>query len=199
MAIVMAPYKTAPERAEYKMTATTGAITTIAADGPVFSMRWTSSSLIAVIKRIGISVGVRTAYGTAQTTDYGLYFARSFTASDSGGTALTLTTDNGKLDTSFPTTAFAAGDVRISTTAVITAGTRTLDAQPMAITVAQTNALATVFNDDWTFGETFGRQPIILRQNEGIVIHNLFLMGATGVLRLYVTVEWAEVDKGAVK
>jgi hypothetical protein len=199
MAIIKAPYRIAPERAEYKMVATSGALTTVAADGPVWSFRWTSTQLCAVIKRIGVNVSVRTAYGTAQTTDYGLYFATAWTVADSGGTALTLTTNNGKFDTTMPTTAVAAGDLRISTTGVITAGTRTLATQAMAVTSAQTNALATAWNDDWSFGAEDQRMPIILRQNEGLVLHNLFLMGATGVLRLYVTVEWAEVDKGSVK
>lgn len=200
MAIIKAPYKIAPERAEYKLTVASGNLTTVAADGPVFSFRWTSSSLCAIVKRVGISVTVRTAYGTAQGTEYGLYFARAFTAADSGGSAATLTTNNGKLDTNFPTiTGVATGDMRISTTGAITAGTRTLDAHALDVVCVQTNALGNTGNFDLQLTDDEIRQPIILRQNEGLVLHNMLTMGATGVLRLYVTVAWAEVDKGAVK
>jgi hypothetical protein len=162
-------------------------------------MRWTSPSLICVVKRVGISIRVTTAYGTAQSTDYGLYVARSWTVSDSGQTAATLTTNNGKLDTKYPTTAIAAGDMRISTTAVVTAGTRTLDAQPLGVTCFPTQALAYAGNVDWDYGLATDRQQVILRQNEGIVINNMILMGATGVVKLYITLLWAEVPTSSVK
>src|SRR5512133_498369 len=79
MAILKAPYKIAPERAEYSLTLASGALTVVAAAGAVWSMQWTSTSLICVVKRLRISVGVTTAYGAAQATHYGLYFARSYT------------------------------------------------------------------------------------------------------------------------
>ena len=197
MSILRAPYKIAPERAEFTITIPSGALTTVAADGPVWSCRWTATQQLCVVKRVGLSVTVRTAYGTAQGTEYGLYFARAFTVADSGGTAATLTTNNGKLDTNYPTSVM--GDMRIGTTGVITAGTRTLDAHPLGANCFQTNALGATANMDWVFGGSDDSQQVILRQNEGLVLHNLFLMGATGVLRLYVTMEWSEVDKSAVR
>jgi len=197
MANFKAPYKIAPERSDYIITGASGALTTVAADAAVWSMQWTSASLIAVVKRVSIALGVTTAYGTAQTTAYGLYFARSFTVADSGGTALTLTTNNGKMDTNFPTT--AVGGLRISTTGALTDGTRTLDAQPNDVVTFGTTALGFAFNWDFQFGGTEEKSQLILRQNEGLVLNNLILMGATGVVKLYVTVEWAEVDKGVVR
>jgi hypothetical protein len=199
MAVVAPPYKVTPEGGDYAITIASGAVTTIAADGPVWSMRWTSPSLICVVKRVGISLRLTTAYGTAQSTDYGLYVARSWTVSDSGQTAATLTTNNGKLDTKYPTTAIAAGDLRISTTAVVTAGTRTLDAQSIGVTCFATQALAYSGNVDWEYGSNPSRQQVILRQNEGLVIHNMILMSATGVVKLYITFEWAEVPTSSVK
>lgn len=197
MANFKAPYKIAPERSDYHITGASGALTTVAADAAVWSMQWTSASLICVVKRVGISLGVTTAYGTAQPTAYGLYFARSYTVADSGGTALTLTTNNGKLDTTFPTT--AVGDMRISTTGALTGGTRTLDAQALDVATFGTNALGLAFNWDFQFGGSDEKSQIILRQDEGLVLNNMILMGATGVVKLYVTVEWAEVDKGSVR
>ena len=61
--------------------------TTIAANDPVWSFRWGQSEYAAVIRRISLDLSVTTAYGTDQATEYGLYFATSFTAVDTGGTA----------------------------------------------------------------------------------------------------------------
>lgn len=197
MAIKAAPYKQCPELSDYSISLRSGALTVVAADGPVWSMQWTSTSLICVVKSILISIGVTTAYTTAQVTRYGLYFARAFTVADTGGAAATLTTNNGKLDTRYPTTALA--DLRMCTTGAITAGTRTLDAQSLRVAQFTTNALASVSDDEWQFGLTPSRQELILRQNEGLVINNLTLMGAAGVVLLAVTVEWAEVPSSSVK
>lgn len=197
MAIQAAPYKQCPERSDYSLSLRSGALTIVNADAPVWSMQWTSTSLICVVKRIKISVGVTTAYTNAQVTRYGLYFARAYTVADTGGAAATLTTNNGKRDTSYPTTAVT--DMRMGTTGAITAGTRTLDAQPSDIAQFSTTSLGSASDDEWNFGLTPGRQEIILRQNEGLVINNLTTMSAVGVLLLAVTVEWAEVNLGAVK
>jgi hypothetical protein len=197
MAIQAAPYKQCPERADYSLALRSGALTLVAADAPVWSMQWTSTSLICVVKRIKISVGVTTAYTTAQVTRYGLYFARAFTVADTGGAAATLTTNNGKKDTSYPITAIA--DMRMSTTGAITAGTRTLDAQPLDIAQFSTSALSNADDEEWNYGMVISRQELIIRQNEGLVINNLTLMGAVGVLLLAVTLEWAEVPLSSVK
>lgn len=197
MAIKAAPYKQCPERADYSLTLQSGALTVVAANDPIWSVQWTATEHICVVKRIAISVGVTTAYGTAQNTRYGLYFARSYTVADSGGTAATLTTNNGKKDTSYPITQIT--DMRIGTTGALTAGTRTLDAQPLDSAQFGTSALALASFVEWHYGATASRQELILRQNEGLVINNLLLMGATGVLMVHVTMEWAEVPSSSVK
>jgi hypothetical protein len=37
-----------------------------------------------------------------------------------------------------------------------------------------------------------GDQPLVLQNQEGLIINNLILMGAAGVLSIGVTVEWTE-------
>jgi hypothetical protein len=186
-------YKRAPLGGDYSITVISGALTTVAADGPVWSCRWTSETKACVVKSVCLHLDCTTAYTTAQPTSYGLYFARSYTAVDSGGTAATLTTNNGKLDTSYPTTAMA--DMRIGTTGVITAGTRTLDAQAIDVFSFATTALGAGGQEIARYGGADDIQQIILRSNEGLVLHNLVLMGAVGVVKLYVTLVWAEVPK----
>ncbi|HXK36988.1 MAG TPA: hypothetical protein VJ553_05405 [Candidatus Paceibacterota bacterium] len=197
MAIKAAPYKQCPERSDYMISVPSGALTIVAANGPLWSMQWTSTSLICVVKRVKLSLGVTTAFTTAQTVHLGLYFARAYTVADTGGTAATLTTNNGKLDTSYPTTVLT--DLRMCTTGALTPGTRTLDAQSLDVGVFACSAIGAAGDVEMQFGLTPSRQEIILRQNEGLVLHNLTTMGVVGVVRLTVTLEWAEVPSSSVK
>lgn len=197
MAIVAAPYKQCPERADYSLTLSSGAMTVVAAAGPVWAMQWTNTALICVVKRLKVTLGVTTAFTAAQAVCFGLYFARAYTVAATGGTAATLTTNNGKFDTSYPTTAMA--DMRIGTTDVITLGTWTLDAQPLDVACFGATALGGANDGEMNFGLTPSRQELIVRPNEGLVINNMAVMGAVGVVMLRVTVEWAEVPNPSVK
>lgn len=195
MSLLIPDSKISAYGAHYSMSVPSGALTVVAADGPVWSCRWTSTTHVAAVYRVSLSVVTATAFTTAQDLAYGLYFARAFTAADSGGTAATLTTNNAKLDTRYPTTLMA--DIRISTTGVITAGTRTLDAQPLASRGGNGSAaLAAV--TDYTLWDSLNFSPIILRAEEGLVLHNLVLMGAVGVVTLRVRMDWTEILKSYV-
>lgn len=190
------PYsKIAPAGGAYRISLKSGATTILNANDCVFSCRWTDTQYRAIIQKLRVNWVVTTAFGSAQLLDYGLYFARAFTATDSAGTASTLTGDNCKLDTLFPTTRFA--DIEIATASAITAGTRTLDSQPIltrtgwATTTAGT--VAADPNMEYQFGTLDAINPITLRTNEGLALNVLTTMGATGVMRVYVEMEWTEV------
>jgi hypothetical protein len=183
----------------YSVSLITGAYTTAAANSPMFSMRFVAGSAgqaqVAIIQRINIFIVPTVAFTAAQQVSYGAYIARSWSAVDSGGAAATLTGNNNKLRTSMSTTQIAAtGDMRISTTAALTAGTRTLDSQAFAVASAWVPAaLVAQPIQAVTLYENFaGDQPIVLATQEGIVINNLVLMGAAGVLSIGVTIEWTE-------
>lgn len=172
--------------------AQSGALTTVAAAGGVFSLRNTSTNLIA-IRRIGVGFIATTAFTTAQIVDYGLFIARGFTAADSGGTSVVVSASN---NTKFRTSLAVPNiDARIATTAALTVGTRTLDANSVAQIGGWSGALgvgiAPTPNNLHTHDT--GDHPIILAANEGIVIENLTVMGAAGVGRLYVNIEFAEL------
>ena len=188
-------YKISPAGyGEYSLVLSSGALTGVAADGPVWSFRWGQLEHAAIIRRITLDLSVTTAYTTDQATEYGLYFATTFTAVDTGGTAATLTGRNGKLRTSMETTKITAGDLRIGTTDVVTAGTRTLDTQPIAAATFQTDLLGSAGRVVWRFGGADDYEPIVLAYQEGIVLNNLVAMSATGVVMLRVGVSWAEVN-----
>ena len=183
----------------YSVSLFTGAYTVAAANTPMFSMRFVAGSAgqaqIAIIQRISISIMPTTGFTAAQQVSYGAYVARSFSAVDSGGAAATLTGNNNKLRTSMTTSQLAAnGDMRISTTGALTAGTRTLDSQAFAVTAAFVPVtLVAQPAQHLILYECFtGDTPLVLATQEGIVINNLTLMGAAGVLSIGVTVEWTE-------
>lgn len=120
-----------------------------------------------LVRHIGIGFLTTTAFTTAQIGDYGLFFARSFTASNSGGTAFSIAGNNTKVRTSL--VAPNAMDARIATTATLTAGTRTLDTKALAQIGAWSGGvgqgLVPVQNNLWD--QYTGDQLIVLAPNEG--------------------------------
>ncbi len=172
-----------------------GALAATAANAPVFSLRNISAKLI-MVRRIGIGLIATTGFTAAQKVDAALIVARGFTVSDSGGTAIGFTGSNAKHRTALNTP--ASLDCRISTTAALTAGTRTLDvnalaqlgnyAQAAAAGVVIAPALSNLFAHDT------GDYPLVLSQNEGLVITLPTALGAGGVANLFVNLEFAESD-----
>jgi hypothetical protein len=157
---------------------------------PVFSFRYGSAN-ICIIRRVVITVGDLTVF-TAGLTAFNLFAARLFTASDSGGTAGTLTGNVGKLRTSYATT--GVSDFRISSTAALTPGTRTLDADPLD-TISMSVAATLGAPPLPVLGEMLrampGEQPLVLAQNEGFVIQAT--VPAAGTWQLGVAVTWDEL------
>ena len=164
----------------------------LAGSAPIWSFRYTGTNL-CLVTRVMIGVGDQTTAFAATHYDFQLFFARSFSASDTNGVAATLTGNNCKLRTSHGTT--AVGDIRISDTATITAGTRTLDSQPIARQVGGTPATAGLQvngSDDYLWDcKGTSDQPVIIANNEGLVIQAV--VPATGTWVAGITVQWYEV------
>lgn len=148
-----------------------GALGGLAAGSVIASLRNGSVYPIAVRRILFGFAGLENPF-SAGIFKFEVFVARSFTAADSGGTAATLTSDNGKLKTSFSTTDLT--DFRISSGAAITAGTRTLDTtalstiagsvgvEPSKIYIPSQSRLFDGFApDDW---------PLVLEANEGLVV-----------------------------
>lgn len=174
------------------LAAQSGGLTTIAAGGRIFSLRNTSTNLI-LIRRVGLGFVMTTAFGAAQIMEWGLAFGRSFTVSDTVGTDVSPTVNVGKHRTSLATPNIAA---RIGIAAVVSGGTVTPDALYLGMTASWApaaigNLVAPTLNN--LHDHTADDLPIVLAANEGIVIQNITTMGATGVGRAYVNLEYAEV------
>lgn len=173
--------------------AASGALTGAGANTPVFSFRNISANPI-VIRRVGVGFIATTGFTAAQIVDFGLLVARSFTASDSAGTAIALTGSNAKMRSSLATV--TSVDCRIAAAAALTAGTRTLDTNHLGQVGGYAGAalagviVAPASNN--LLQHDAGDYPLVLAQNEGFTITNITALGAAGVGRLYVNCELAE-------
>jgi len=163
----------------------------LAASANILSFRNTSSNFILIRKVTFGMGGLATAF-TAGQAIFNMIVARSFTASDTGGTTGALTVNQAKLRTSFGTSTI--GDFRASTTAALAAGTRTLDTDPMAsMTIGIGVAVSTIYIPAGTelWEPEVGQYPLILAQNEGFVIQAT--VPATGTWVFGGRVTWDEV------
>lgn len=186
----------------YRLSMTTGTIgAALAANGELFQFRWTDATRLAVVQKVLISAGANVAASAAGLVNLDCAIARGFTVAGTGGATATITGNNQKDRTSMGTTLL--GEARIATTAALGAGTKTLDAQGVgnvfvgigtgAITVSQRLQLIDKIDLVEIDADT-SQHPIVLAQNEGIVIKN----GATAwpaamTWGMSVTIVWAEL------
>lgn len=184
----------------YRIAAASGLITGIAAGtataGHIFAARWNNVSKLALVTYFRARWSTIAGFTAAQEVGLDLYIARSYTASHTGGTALTLTGNNAKKRSSQATTNFA--DMRISATGALTNVATTLDAQPIAYgCVSELATGATIpklsFDIIYELDDT-SMHPIVLSQDTGLVLRNTILMGAGGTARVSIEMEWMEVD-----
>lgn len=163
----------------------------LAANANVFAFRWTHATNLCIMRRVRLSAANAGTAFAAGVGIFNMFPARTFTASASGGTAGTLTGNNGKLRTSMATT--LVGDVRISSTAALTAGTWTLDTD--AIGALSTGILATagatLIAPSDLFYHADNEYPLVLAQNEGFTIQAT--VPATGTWTFSVQAEWEEL------
>lgn len=194
-------------RGRYRNTIKSGALTTVAAytttAGHVFAWRWddaTVTGLIGFVRYVGVKFILTTAFGTDQEVAFGLRAARAYTASHTGGAAIDVggtITGTGKRRTGQPPSLLTS--CRMGTTDALTAGTHVIDANPLSVA----SFFAETVGDEmpsWESGGGFATlwdsrlsgDHLEFDNDEGFIISNEVLMGATGVGSLYVCVEWDE-------
>lgn len=198
-------------RGSYRLAVSTGLVTTIAAGtataGHLFAMRWSSSTSARMyLKRVGARFTLTTAYGTAQRTGCDLIIARGYTASHTGATAVDVgstVANTGNLSEEFNTSLIVANATRVADTGALTAGTQTLDANEIGTLIdwsgaigdqvpRSTSGAAGNYGILWDYRQSAHGLPIKFTQDEGFVIRNKVLMGATGVGVWDFLVEWDE-------
>ena len=195
----------------YRIAASSGTIAAALAAGTgtaghVFAFRWGDATKLAVITKFKTRFLPLTLFTAATLTDatsFDAFIVRGYTASHSAQTNLTPTGNNAKMRTNMGTS--LATDVRISNTAALTAGTHTFDAFPFAQSLRKGNRVNPTAATEETIMPQFdgmemdfdmggGDHPIVLAQNEGIVVRNRTVWPAAGTGILSVTIAWAEVS-----
>lgn len=182
----------------FHLAAPTGLLTTasVAANGPLFSMRYApGTGAVAVITKVSIGFAQTVGWTASAAHEFGLYVARTWTASDSGGTQVVVTGNTNKARTTMDPSGMT--DVRVAATTTFTAGTRTLDTNAMALTVVPTSQVAAAsavypFLQEVIFDHNTSDHPIVLQNNEGIVINNITVFPAAGTAKMIFNIEWFE-------
>jgi hypothetical protein len=183
---------------------------------PVWEFRWGQSSMIAIARKLKIQAVASTSNfnATAADSSFSLYRAQGFTAMDNSNAnavvftkakaqavSTRLTSSQLAADTSTQRT--GQGGIMILNTAAggLTAGTKTLDDNPIAIVVNRivgTAAAETIITPEppplmIDPNEATTMTPVELSANEGLVLQ-VDKITATGTWRLMVEFAWDEVD-----
>lgn len=194
-------------RGRYRNVVRSGALTGVAAHtttaGHVCTWRWddtTVTGLVGLVRYVGINFQLTTAYATDQEHGYALYCARGYTAAHTGGTAIDTggtITGTGKRFTN--QSASLLTGMRMGTTDAMTAGTHTIDANPQGIYTAFAETVGDTIPHRASGGgyatlwdSRADGNHLLFDNDEGFIISNVILMGATGVGNLTVCVEWDE-------
>jgi hypothetical protein len=176
----------------YRDSAKSGAMAAgLAANAAIYSFQWPSSSLLALIKRIRFNAWTLGTGFAAGLAEFDLFIARPFSAADGGGNQSNLAGGSGRMRSSMPA---SHAIIMTSTTAALTPGTRTLDADPISrrVPAAPTGANAPLFADAITLYEAVqGEHPLLFVQNEGFVIQAS--VPATGIWQFALMTEWDEI------
>lgn len=163
----------------------------LAAASPIVAFRWGNAN-ICVLNSIKMSMATTTAFA-ATRIQFGAHFVTGFTASYTGGTALTLTGHNAKKRTSFGTTLLT--DLRGSATATLTSGGgETVDTQPFGEIIGLDTTAAAhshFINAPLYVRDTVDQYPITFAQSEGFVIRAT--VPATGTWHYSVIIDWLEI------
>jgi hypothetical protein len=181
----------------------------LAANAIVFSARWADATKIAAVTKFRTRFLPLTPFTAATLTDhtsFDAFIGRTFSASHTGGTALTLAGNSFKRRQSFASTAFT--DLRVSTTAALGGGTVTLDPHPLAQSLRKGNRVNPVAATEETimpamdglnidFDASAGDHAVVLVANEGIVVRNRTVWPAAGTGILLVEMDWNEYATAA--
>ena len=186
----------------YRLASVSGTMAAaLAAGSQIFQFKWTDATRFAVVTSLKVRFLTLTRFTAGTITDFGVdaFIARTYTGG-SGGTALTITGDNGALRAAYGTT--LVSEIRVPTTAALGAVT-TLDTQPFTQGFGagvQVTPSATVQYEtdnipllDYQARTESGESPVILAQNEGIIVRNRAVWPIAGTGIYSFEIQWSEV------
>jgi len=165
----------------------------------LFQARWIDATRIALIW--GASVDGLSGSATVFTAGFGnvsAFVARNWTDDGTGGATVNFTGDNQQMRSTMRTSLM--GTVRMSTTTALGIGTRTLDSQAIGqitFSVGVTGNVmyvpmgTTLIENLQGVGSGSAQQPLVLSQNEGLVIQGT--IPATGTWQVGLSMAWSEL------
>ena len=205
-ALHITPKPTAPSTSlgAYRIASTTGTLAAaLAALAQIFYVRWTDATRFFVLHRFVARFQTLTLFTAAQLVDFGFDLIK-VTAVSAGGSgtdlgALAKTKMRSSMGASLLDT---AGLMRISTTAALTALT-TVDATSIAQSLGDQQRMnPTAATEEQRINDPTleyfadigaGEYPLVLTQNEGLVLRNRTLWPAAGTGIVQIEMSWSEV------
>jgi hypothetical protein len=178
----------------------------LGANSEIFQFRWSHATLLAVILKIRISAAVSTTFFAAGVPlQLDLIKSSAWSAAGTLGTGITMGA-TGKARNSMASSSLVAGDMRISTTAALGAGTKTLEANSLSSMLAAGPITASlnglIIPPNTLFQEPDlgdGEHPLVLggagggANSEGFSIRSV-AVPITGTWTVAISVQWAEVS-----
>jgi len=191
----------ATDYGQYGVSALTGIIAAgIANDAELFQFRWAPAvtTKIARVRRISVAAAVSTTYFAAGIPlELHLSKCTGWSVAGSGGTAVDPGAANKRGPSTMKATEVAANDMRIATTAGLTAGTKTIATPTLRSIISGAPITSSLSGqifaaDTWLFNadQGAGEHPMELANQEGLIITTR--APGTGTWKLAVQVEWDE-------
>lgn len=185
----------------YRQEFTSGAVTTIAAGtssaGHILALRSSTANEGSRIRSLTAEFILTTAFSAAQEVGFDAFVVRAYSAAHTGGTALTISGNDGKVLKDEPSATLAG---RVASASALTAGTQTFDTNPIASDSVWCGAVGAILGPRTYDFTTSSEGGILLIGGdgsttcEGLVVRNTVLMGAAGVGKWRFTVEWDRVS-----
>jgi hypothetical protein len=172
----------------------------LAADSELLQVRWTDRDNLFLLQYLSINAVAQADATAAGSVSMNLFVARNWTAAAASGFTANPVTPALKMDTCMG--ASLVDSMRVATTAALTVGTRTLDTSPVATiafsigTAAAGTALnRTLLPTTTLFTVADGRMPIVITQNEGVILRTGAAFPASLTWRTMLQLTWLEVAR----
>lgn len=172
--------------------------------GHIFAFKWSDATRFACINYLALQWQALTPFAVG-ITDFGFdaFVVRSYATAHTGGTDLQLTTpaNRFKLRTATMGTTLVT-DLRIATTAALGQTVDpTFDNHPFIQSMGDIQRTVVASGEEivvnqpnfvWAPNMANGEHPIVLAQNEGIVIRNRTVWPLTGTGQICIQMRWNE-------
>lgn len=171
-----------------------GFVGVINASAILGNFRWTDPTALAVITRVWAEITVVTAVTAQRIDPMTLSIARGYTANDStNATAVVIAGNSQKMRSNMG--ASLVGNIGVNSTAAgMSGGTKTADTNPIGgLILPGIGALGTAVGGDLYKWDQIGMHPIVLAQNEGLLVSWGATTIATGTVVPGIGFEWVEV------